>query len=148
MDQAVWMQSSTQTNQGIVVASCNLADLFSGKAIKASDGSVIKGQLHLPEYQRPYRWKRSEIERLLNDLKHYFEPDRDTKQLCHKFYLGSVILHQNDGEHLLNIIDGQQRITSMGLLSWCLNKDGGNHPAVNLEFHAPESQSQIYQNIK
>jgi len=152
MDQAVRMLSNTKTtpntSQGIVVASCTLAELFSGKAIKASDGSLIKGQLHLPEYQRPYRWKQSEVGQLLNDLKQYFEPEQDIKLLKHKFYLGSIILHQNDGEHLLNIIDGQQRITTMGLLSWCLNHRGGSQPRVDLEFHAPESQSQIHHNLK
>lgn len=152
MDQAVRTLSNNSTapntTQGIVVASCTLGELFSGKTIKASDGSYIKGHLHLPEYQRPYRWKKSEVGRLLNDLKKYFEPEQDTKLPEHKFYLGSIILHQNDGEHLLNIIDGQQRITTMGLLSWCLNQRGGTQPIVGLEFHAPESQSQIHQNLK
>jgi len=148
MDQTVRKQSSIKASEGIVVSSCSLAELFSSKAIKASDGSFIKGQLHLPEYQRPYRWKKEEVGRLVNDLKQYFEPEQGSSTPKHKFYLGSIILHQNDGEHLLNIIDGQQRITTMGLLAWCLNHQGGSHPTIDLAFHAPESQSQIHQNLK
>lgn len=41
---------------GIVVASTSLEELFRSDRIVASDGSLVFGNLNLPEYQRPYRW--------------------------------------------------------------------------------------------
>lgn len=124
----------------VVVASFSLEDLFSGKPISVKDGSPIEGQLHLPDYQRPYRWKARELSRLLNDLKDYF----DTPEPGHDFYLGSIILHQEEkeGKKLLNIIDGQQRITTMGLLAHCLKKT-----VPDIKYSAPSSQQRIALNL-
>lgn len=128
---------------GIVVASCSIADLFSGKKVRASDNSLISGKLHLPEYQRPYRWGKAEVGRLLNDLSSYFEPAKGAVKPDYSFFLGSVILHQQDAGVLLNIIDGQQRLTTMGLLAWL--QKAGSEP--DLSYESPTSQQQIRQNI-
>ncbi|MCB1658365.1 MAG: DUF262 domain-containing protein, partial [Pseudomonadales bacterium] len=56
----------------VKVASCSVEQLFKGVGIIASDKSIIKGGLHLPEYQRPYRWKEEQLKRLLKDLKSHF----------------------------------------------------------------------------
>lgn len=130
------------STDGIVVASCSIADLFSGKKVIASDNSPIRGKLHLPEYQRPYRWGRTEVGRLLDDLRNYFEPAKGTLNPGYSFFLGSVILYQQD-DALLNIIDGQQRLTTMGLLAWM--KKRGSEP--DLSYESPISQQQICQNI-
>ncbi|UOA07725.1 DUF262 domain-containing protein [Methylobacter sp. S3L5C] len=100
----------------IIVASCSLAELFAGEpSIIASDGAQIQGSLHLPEYQRPYRWRASQLQCLLDDLRRYFKPATGLQPASHPFYLGSIILHQQDREKdlRLNIIDGQQRLTTL-----------------------------------
>jgi len=127
----------------IVVASISLAQLFSGDVINASDGSTVEGTLYLPEYQRPYRWGGKELFRLLEDLNNYFS---SSSRAGHAFYLGSIILHQSDGK--LNIIDGQQRITSMAILLASLNSKGNSHAIPELTFKAPMSQRQIYKNLQ
>lgn len=96
----------------VQVISCTFQELLNAHL----DGLVIpnseiKGRLTIPEYQRPYVWTEKQINRLLNDLHEYQEWKEEAKPL---FYLGSIILHQ-DGEKL-NIIDGQQRITTMLML--------------------------------
>lgn len=125
----------------VVVASCTLATLFAGDPVEASDGTMIKGTLHLPEYQRPYRWGEAELGRLLEDLRQYFHPPHGAP--AHLFYLGSIILHQ-DGEGRLNIIDGQQRLTTMALLIW--QQPHGREP--ELRYESPLSQEQIRNNQK
>jgi hypothetical protein len=132
--------SVTPASDGVVVASCSMAELFCGKSILASDGSTVEGKLHLPEYQRPYRWTSSELNRLVDDLLHYFSESERT----HQFFLGSVILHQQHDNELLNIIDGQQRITTMGLLAWLQNP--GTEP--DLTYASPLSQQRIRENLR
>ena len=80
--------------------------------------------------------------RLLDDLRNYFEPAKGTLNPGYSFFLGSVILHQQD-DALLNIIDGQQRLTTMGLLAWM--KKRGSEP--DLSYESPISRQKIRQNI-
>jgi hypothetical protein len=140
--------AQTKTN-GIVVASTSLAALFRGDAIVASDGTFIRGTLHLPEYQRPYRWGQRQLTRLLDDLRRFFKSDTATDVPGHDFYLGSIILHQKQlvttESEQLNIIDGQQRLTSMALLAYKL---GMSQAVPELYFSAPESQNRIRANLR
>ncbi|PSV30831.1 MULTISPECIES: DUF262 domain-containing protein [unclassified Photobacterium] len=129
----------------VVVASCTLENLFSGVPILASDGKVEKdvhGMLAIPEYQRPYRWNEEQITRLLNDFKLHQQELAGKPEAEHcPFYLGSVILHQQGCK--LNIIDGQQRLTTMALISHLANK----HSDLELVYESPESQQQIKHNL-
>lgn len=126
----------------VAVASCTLAEIFNQQTIKASDGSQITGALTIPEYQRPYRWTESQIQRLLQDFKDYQadERNRSGKESC-PFYLGSIILHQQGSK--LNIIDGQQRLTTMALIAYLTEEFKG----LSLRYKAPESQQQIKHNL-
>ncbi len=68
--------------------------------------------LTIPEYQRPYVWTPKEINKLIAQLKQHQER-KDEKPL---FYLGSIVLYKNK-ENDLEIIDGQQRLTTLQILS-------------------------------
>lgn len=120
----------------IKVAVCNVAQLLSGKRIKTENQRYIQGQLSIPEYQRPYVWGGKQIDKLLDDLRDHQEQFTDSP-----YYLGSVILHAQDG--CLNIIDGQQRLTTLALLGY-LN---GELDDVSLTYQASLSIQHIKQNL-
>lgn len=64
----------------------------------------------IPEYQRPYAWTDEQIQTLFEDLTEYTENDNGST-----YFLGTIVSYENDsGEQ--EIIDGQQRITSLFLL--------------------------------
>ena len=68
----------------------------------------------VPEYQRPYAWSDEQIENLFEDI---WEFATTVGGLKHQgsYFLGSIVAFENDeGEQ--EIIDGQQRITSLFLL--------------------------------
>ncbi|MBS7254607.1 DUF262 domain-containing protein [Flavobacterium branchiicola] len=94
----------------IKVVSCTLQELLNSN-INAIPSTDIKGQLHIPEYQRPYIWKEKQINQLLDSIIEHNSSEIHEKPM---YYLGSIILHQ-DG-NFLKIIDGQQRITTSLLL--------------------------------
>ena len=102
---------------GVEVVSCTFKDLIRTNH-DAIPGTGIKGQLFIPEYQRPYVWKEKQINRLLDDFIEYHKNTDPDKSL---FYVGSIIVHQEDGK--LKIIDGQQRITTLLLINSILNKN-------------------------
>ncbi len=63
----------------------------------------------IPIYQRNYAWETTEIEQLLDDI-FYFD-NKNGK----KYYLGTLVLNEfNDKK--LEVIDGQQRLTTLYLI--------------------------------
>lgn len=76
---------------------------------------ILKLKLVIPAYQRPYVWTKKEIKKLLFQMSEH--SNRNIKKgVRPDFYLGSIVLHQEDGKY--NIIDGQQRLTTMMLLGF------------------------------
>lgn len=68
----------------------------------------------IPEYQRPYAWGDDEVVTLFDDL-WQFSIERNEPNGPKTYFLGSIVSFENDN-HEKEIIDGQQRITSLFLL--------------------------------
>ncbi len=68
----------------------------------------------IPDYQRPYKWDLEKCEILWQDLTGFFEDRKQNEE----YYLGTVVTCRNDDNSKVEIevIDGQQRITSLLLL--------------------------------
>lgn len=73
--------------------------------------------IQIPDYQRPYRWDKEKVRELLEDLKEFFvdkpKPDLD-------YYIGSILLYNTKQNDNYEIIDGQQRLTTLNLISYVL----------------------------
>lgn len=68
----------------------------------------------IPEYQRPYSWTNEQIDTLFRDIWEFTSNNGGTEN-DGTYFLGSIVSYENeDGEQ--EIIDGQQRITSLFLL--------------------------------
>lgn len=67
----------------------------------------------IPMYQRPYKWEDEECEQLWNDVLDFFNTQKN-RQNDDKYFLGSVVMYKQNGKQ--NIIDGQQRTTTLMLL--------------------------------
>ena len=68
----------------------------------------------IPEYQRPYAWTEDEIRTLFDDLKD-FTKKRIEENEKETYFLGCIVSYKNQNNEL-EIIDGQQRITTLMLL--------------------------------
>ncbi|MGN0867563.1 MAG: DUF262 domain-containing protein [Oligosphaeraceae bacterium] len=69
----------------------------------------------IPEYQRPYAWGSDQIQTLFEDIWDFTVNMGGSKHPNEKYFLGSIVSYENEsGEQ--EIIDGQQRITSLFLL--------------------------------
>lgn len=70
-------------------------------------------QLVIPAYQRPYEWRGREVQVLLNDLKN----SQDAPISADKYLLlGSVLLFQHSEGDPLQVVDGQQRLSTIMLI--------------------------------
>lgn len=64
----------------------------------------------IPDYQRPYKWDEEKCDILWEDITNFHE----TKSTDDEYFLGTVVSFKN--ENNIDVIDGQQRITSFFLL--------------------------------
>lgn len=73
-----------------------------------------KQNLGIPEYQRPYKWSPESVLTLINDIYTAF------KNNMLEYRIGTVVLHNTPTQ--LNIVDGQQRLTTLAILFFAINK--------------------------
>ena len=85
----------------------------------------IKGVFNIPAYQRGYRWGKLQVKTLLNDL-YQKANDSTKKDYCLQ---PIVVLRKGEGEY--DLIDGQQRLTTIYIL---LNYIRQFFPFVQLNF--------------
>ena len=80
------------------------------KSVREFLGSGKKERFIIPEYQRPYAWTDEEVQTLFDDLVEYTQERMDSP-----YFLGTIVSYTNDNKEQ-EIIDGQQRITTLCLL--------------------------------
>lgn len=86
---------------------------------------ILNKSLILPAYQRPYRWSLQSTNTLFIDTYRAFE-NNDVE-----YRLGTVILHREEieggkKEPKYNIVDGQQRLTTLAILLYILGDEDQN----------------------
>lgn len=68
----------------------------------------------IPPYQRPYAWTTEETSELLDDLLYAM---RERRKSDDEYFLGSiVIIQENAGKPEAEVVDGQQRLTTLTIL--------------------------------
>lgn len=68
-------------------------------------------EYHIPVYQRPYAWTEDETGKLFDDLYDFF-CTRSTEN----YFLGSIVMIKDDNNRYADVIDGQQRLTTLSIL--------------------------------
>lgn len=96
----------------------------------------------VPGYQRGYRWGRQEVEALLNDLWEFYLQTDGEKNV---FYCLQPIVLYKDEQARENLLDGQQRLTTIYLLLSYLDsrrrEDGYDKPLFTLEYATREDSA-------
>lgn len=67
----------------------------------------------IPAYQRPYAWETDEVEELLTDLSDAMGPESRSNGF---YFLGSIVLVKKHGSPDSQVVDGQQRLTTLTIL--------------------------------
>ena len=70
---------------------------------------VFDQRFIIPVYQRHYQWRADQCQQLWEDIMASFE--REDKN----YFIGSLVVYEK-GRKILNVVDGQQRLTTMLLL--------------------------------
>lgn len=76
-----------------------------------------KSNFLIPDYQRPYAWKDEQCQTLWDDIFSFAFPDNNYQNFNQndEYFLGSIVTFKNT-DNKLEVIDGQQRLTTLMLL--------------------------------
>lgn len=73
---------------------------------------ALSGEFFIPSYQRGYRWDATEVVKLLDDIKN----DVISAPTSRSYYLQPIVVMWRKGEGNWELIDGQQRLTTLYLI--------------------------------
>lgn len=82
------------------------------KAEESTVGHILTDQIcyQIPSYQRPYSWKAENVQQLLEDVWEAYE-NRDEE-----YFIGSLITIEIEKGRRYDVVDGQQRLTTLNLI--------------------------------
>lgn len=82
------------------------------KAEERNIGRVLTETVRytIPAYQRPYSWNQDNVQQLLEDIQDAFD-DGDPE-----YFIGSIITIERERDATYEIVDGQQRLTTLNLI--------------------------------
>lgn len=83
-----------------------------------------KGVFVIPDYQREYDWGNEEINEFLEDI--------DETKLNDSYFIGHMVLEGEFNGDLFNVIDGQQRITTITIILSVIRDLFYKHKEINL----------------
>lgn len=89
------------------------------KAEICSVEELLKLDLVIPSYQRPYKWTEKNITELILDIQKSIEDKNRYSKF--KYRVGTVILYRESKAKPYEVVDGQQRLLSFLLLKRCLD---------------------------
>ncbi len=101
----------------LILAITKIGDLLlKNKITMDFDGHSIDNiKLHIPEYQRPYKWTPKNVNQLFDDMLFAKSENKEV------YRVGTLILHYDGNRY--NIVDGQQRTITFALLLMALGCD-------------------------
>lgn len=88
-----------------------MGKMISGAEYPISEIFSSNFEYHIPLYQRPYAWTEEEASALFDDLYEFFKNEDEDN-----YFLGSMVLIKQDRIPLSEVIDGQQRLTTLTIL--------------------------------
>lgn len=98
-----------------------------------------KADFLIPDYQRPYAWGEKECQTLWDDLftfafpeDDFGNPNPDRFNLDEEYYLGPIVTFKNSITGQQEVIDGQQRLTTLMLLLRAFYSNFGKMNADNI----------------
>ncbi|MDE6842786.1 MAG: DUF262 domain-containing protein, partial [Muribaculaceae bacterium] len=94
-------------NQPTEIGETSKKPALTDTKLKIRTVGTITDHFTVPAYQRGYRWERKQVRQLLDDIEH--TPDKSP------YYLQPIVVAP-DGNGGYDLIDGQQRLTTLFLI--------------------------------
>jgi uncharacterized protein with ParB-like and HNH nuclease domain len=80
----------------------------------------------VPDYQREYVWTDKEVHQLLEDINDEIDANSDNE-----YFIGTILVSPTDQNYRFEVIDGQQRLTTLFLILCVLKNHFAGQPQEN-----------------
>lgn len=74
---------------------------------------LMNENFYIPDYQRGYRWTKSEVSKLISDLDDFFYKNNDSNTF---YCMQPLVVFYNKAVKAWEVVDGQQRLTTLFLI--------------------------------
>jgi hypothetical protein len=91
----------------------NPREVVDGAPVCVED--LLRNRYSIPPYQRDYVWQKRHVEQLWDDLFAYYRRLELAKKLDEPdgYFLGAMVVIHDDSEKPIDVVDGQQRLTTL-----------------------------------
>ena len=120
-----------------------MAETIEAKELQLVDIFGDNYRFEIPEYQRPYAWTTEQTGELLDDLLYALGRIEDVLDAA-PYFLGSIVIIKNGLQPQAQIVDGQQRITTLTILLCVLRElasEEGDKSDTHSYVYAPGRKS-------
>ena len=116
------------------------------KTIHASPQSInnlLQGhEFIIPEYQRPYSWGNEQCDRLWEDLSGFLERATDgVGDDNDQYFLGSIVVYPKPDDKRWDVVDGQQRLTTLIMLVRAFFEKASTHTVLQKRIYCEDPKS-------
>lgn len=117
----------------------NLYSLFSRDFFKGESHTLL-----IPGYQRGFKWAVKPNEEM-SSVQYFTHCLIDNSKNCQEdYFLQGITVYENG--NIVEIVDGQQRITTLYLLLWCLGKENINE--TTLKYESRQDTEDLLESLK
>ncbi|MBR4676086.1 MAG: DUF262 domain-containing protein [Victivallales bacterium] len=95
-----------------------------------STREILERNLRIPTYQRPYRWTTTNVLQLLNDIMVSMEAGKL------EYRIGTAILFYSKDDNTMEIVDGQQRLTTILLILRTVKGSNKDLPGQEIRYQS------------
>lgn len=107
--------------------------------------NILKLDIEVPSFQRPYKWQNRNVIELLEDI--YTAITESKKYENFKYRIGTIILYKKEDSNTFDIIDGQQRLFSLALIYYHLDNNFTCN-LLNMNCNNKSSQENLHKNYE
>lgn len=104
-------------------------------------------KFNIPDYQRGYRWEKTQVTELLDDLLDFFKKEK--KEAAEIYCMQPLVVAKNkDEDNLYDVVDGQQRLTTVFLILKSLNADSDDSECYSIQYQSRIDSKKFLENIQ
>lgn len=81
-----------------------------------SDLFSVKRKYVVPRFQRAYSWSKDQVKELWDDIIANIQVNNENDVSHEEYFIGALVLVGDDKSNVLQIVDGQQRLTTITIL--------------------------------
>lgn len=135
-------------------------EMIKAKEYYIKDLLSDKFLFEIPDYQRAYSWTKENLQQLIDDITGSIEVNKeeygDNFESYEPYFIGSIVLcskeYKDDGWGLYDVIDGQQRLTSIIMLIAAIrdliNNDQYKNVLSSLIYQQPNELMGVKESIR